>query len=245
MKKFYLHLLVALLPMVALTTFTSCGDDDEKVVVNPSNLQNQGGDNNNQQSHEIIVTVDANGNADGGHRFSRIDETTFLIDGIIYKYEDGYLIVSSYEPSLITSNVEIISRLIYEGFRKRTMFVINIAQNVFKDCNNITSVNTGGSMIDISPSAFFGCVRLKSITLGCDVNNIEQSAFSGCTNLTDVSCYAIEPPTAFSISNNVNLYAFDLFYIKEHTTLHVPAGSVNAYKATEPWKSFKSIVAIE
>ncbi len=34
-----------------------------------------------------------------------------------------------------------------------------------------------------------------------------------------------------------------LFY-SEYATLHVPAESVNAYKAADPWKNFKEIVAL-
>lgn len=30
----------------------------------------------------------------------------------------------------------------------------------------------------------------------------------------------------------------------EYATLHVPASSINAYKTTEPWSSFKEVVAL-
>jgi len=54
--------------------------------------------------------------------------------------------------------------------------------------------------------------------------------------LTDVYCYA----------ENVldtDIDAFNDSYI-EYATLHVPVGSIDAYKAKEPWSKFKSIVKI-
>ena len=55
--------------------------------------------------------------------------------------------------------------------------------------------------------------------------------------MEDVYCYAENVPSTTSD-------AFQDSYI-EYATLHVPAASVNAYKAAEPWKNFKQIVAID
>ena len=63
--------------------------------------------------------------------------------------------------------------------------------------------------------------------------------------MADVYCYATTPPEADDDIYVAHVYAFDLSYIQEHTTLHVPAGSISSYKAKETWKCFKSIVAIE
>ncbi len=58
-----------------------------------------------------------------------------------------------------------------------------------------------------------------------------------CTGLTDVYCYAENVPT----TEDGVFYNSSIAY----AVLHVPSGSVNAYKAATPWKNFKSIVAIE
>ena len=55
--------------------------------------------------------------------------------------------------------------------------------------------------------------------------------------MTDVFCLAEQVP-------NTNSDAFAYSYI-EYTTLHVPAASIEAYRAAEPWKNFKSIVTID
>lgn len=52
--------------------------------------------------------------------------------------------------------------------------------------------------------------------------------------MTDVYCYAENVPST-------NVDAFEGSYI-EYATLHVPKGCIDAYKAVEPWKNFKSIL---
>ncbi len=59
---------------------------------------------------------------------------------------------------------------------------------------------------------------------------------ASCPELTDVYCYATNVP-------NTQFDAFNDSYI-EYATLHVPAESVDAYKAADPWKNFKNIVAL-
>ena len=88
----------------------------------------------------------------------------------------------------------------------------------------------------ISESAFYGCSNLTTITLGRGIGSIARDAFAKCANLTDVYCYAERVTYA-------NKETFNESYI-EYATLHVPVGSIDAYKAKEPWSGFKSIVKI-
>lgn len=62
--------------------------------------------------------------------------------------------------------------------------------------------------------------------------------FSG--SLTDVYCYAPEPPSVSTTEYDGSWdgYPFDQYYIKEHTTLHVPASSVEKYKTALRWSDF-------
>ena len=92
-------------------------------------------------------------------------------------------------------------------------------------------------MTSIGGEAFYGCSGLTSATIGSGIKSIYSLAFASCPELTDVTCYAENVP---------NTYA-DVFkdsYI-ESATLHVLTSAVNAYKAADPWKNFKSIVAID
>ena len=130
-----------------------------------------------EETDEIIVIVDANGNADGGHQFSRIDETTFLIDGLKYKYEDGSLTVIGYDTVFFAESAKIISKLIYNG---RTLNVVGIGERAFLSCSGLTSVTIGEGVTDIGDYAFSGCSGLTSISIPNTVTSIGNSAFYGC-----------------------------------------------------------------
>ena len=92
-------------------------------------------------------------------------------------------------------------------------------------------------MTSIGYGAFQGCRGLTSVIIGSGVKNIGWEAFAQCNELKDVYCLAENVP-------NTNTDAFKDSYI-EYATLHVPTSAVNAYKAADPWKNFKSIVAID
>ena len=134
--------------------------------------------------------------------------------------------------------------------------VTSIGVSAFDGCSGLTRVNIncdsigswfernmsmkevviGDSVTSIGEHAFYNCSGLTSVIIGNSVESIGNSAFRGCSKITDVYCYAEKVPSTESS-------AFGGSYV-EYATLHVPAESIEDYKATEPWSGFGKIVAL-
>lgn len=118
--------------------------------------------------------------------------------------------------------------------------VTAIGENAFFNCKELTSVVVPNSVTAIGNNAFHDCDGLTSVTIGSGVTFIGNFAFGytwgDSKELTDFYCYAEKVP---EIGEDPFLYR-----PIGAATLHVPAGSIDAFKAMEPWKNFKEIVAI-
>ena len=108
--------------------------------------------------------------------------------------------------------------------------VTSIGNSAFNSCSGLTSITIPNSVTSIGNNAFYGCSGLTSVTIGSGMKSIGSRAFAECPELTDVYCYAEQVP---GTSSN----AFANSYI-EYATLHVPAASIELYKAKEPWSLF-------
>ena len=245
MRKYLLLSLMALLPMTALITVTSCSGGDEVVqppVDNNANNDKDGSsgndkDNpsgNNGENLDIHVVVKDDGTTSNGSIFSAIDNQNFYVDYIKYTVTEGHLAVSGYDKTGFKGIAKIISKLTYKG---KTYEVFEIGYMAFLDCTSLTAVTIPNSVTSIGDYAFWYCTSLTSVTIGSGVTSIKYKAFAYCSSLTDVYCYAENVPSADSD-------AFENSSISS-ATLHVPARSVNSYKSRSPWSSFSRIVAIE
>ncbi|MCD8290438.1 MAG: leucine-rich repeat protein, partial [Prevotella sp.] len=108
-----------------------------------------------------------------------------------------------------------------------------MSSNDFSIANNYTNC----TLVDLSrtygytaiPSYSFDYTNLSQVILPSCVESVESHAFYNCSNLSEVSCYAIVPPTVGS----------DAFTgIAEGAVLRVLASSVSLYAEADGWKNF-------
>ncbi|MBQ5936821.1 MAG: leucine-rich repeat domain-containing protein [Bacteroidaceae bacterium] len=111
------------------------------------------------------------------------------------------------------------------------------AKHLYMNGQEIKDLTIPNSIATINNYAFYNCSDLKTITLPGSITSIGHDAFSWCSSLTDVYCDANEVPEAVSS-------AFPYASLKS-ATLHVPAGSIDKYKAQSPWSRFGNIVALQ
>ena len=107
--------------------------------------------------------------------------------------------------------------------------------HLYLNNKEITNLIIPESVTSIGNYAFAKCYRLISITIPSGVTNIGDYAFWFCSNLQNIYCYAEQvTETGDKVFENSNYDAM----------IHVPAASISAYQAAEPWKNFKEIVAL-
>ena len=112
----------------------------------------------------------------------------------------------------------------------QTYAVTAIGTRAFMNHPEMEDFKIPTTVISIGDYAFQGCA-LSSIVIPKGVTSIGNSAFYGCNNLTSVRVFASVP---VAINNNT-------FSNRGSATLHVPAGSKDAYVAAAFWTQFGNI----
>ena len=110
--------------------------------------------------------------------------------------------------------------------------------------SGLESIFIPNSVEKIESYAFFKCAGLTSVTFGSGLSEIAADAFEQTDNLTNIDCKAQTPPAKFNGVRNTNFKTVFSSGVFTNATLKVPADAVDAYKAADPWKSFKTIEAL-
>lgn len=172
------------------------------------------------------------------HCYNLISVT--FADGVRWMDDEVFTECTSLKSIVIPNGVSTLGNsLFYECTNLASVTIPNSVTSIgkmsFMKCTSLTSVVIPDNVNMIDQQAFAFCSGLTSVTIGKKVREIRSGAFESCTGLTDVYCMAENVPQSTS-------YAFEGTDI-HNIVLHVPAGSVDAYKASF-WDNFKEIVAL-
>ena len=120
----------------------------------------------------------------------------------------------------------------------------------FGTCKNLTNIELPSQLERIDNYAFSNCVKLEKIVIPATVSIIGPGAFLNCYELHDIYCLGLTPPVIIEPGKDPDLI-YDvpfkqLFGSTRPTpsscTLHVPAGTLDAYRSAWVWKEFENIV---
>ncbi len=109
---------------------------------------------------------------------------------------------------------------------------------VFNQLNLTTSPKhlvLNDKLVATGMSTFANWSELQTITIGRNVAILGQDCFFGDSLVTDITCYAAQPPLIYDGTFNG---------VPDTATVHVPSGSVAAYKSAQYWSRFR-IVALD
>lgn len=143
---------------------------------------------------------------------------------------------------ILPEKLEIIGRAVFAGCARLQEISIpegtyKIRDNAFLNCFHLAAVTLPSTITTIEERAFENCTALTQIVLPAKLLTLGKLVFSDCGALTDV--YAL-PVIPLGIGDG-----YVPFSGTPKQNLHVPAASVEAYRAANHWKDFQNIIAIE
>jgi len=114
--------------------------------------------------------------------------------------------------------------------------VTSLGDEVFKNCNGLNgSLTLSSTLTSIGVSTFWGCMFTGILNIPSAITHIDIYAFYVGGSFSTINCHNVTPPTGLDSHtfNNTN---------KTTCTLHVPAGSLSAYRAASYWSDFVTII---
>lgn len=183
-----------------------------------------------------------------------LTEITVDSDNEKYELKDGLLYSGTYlvlcPPGLssvtLSESTTSTAQYAFAGNEKLTTLTLpqsieSLADYTFMNCSGLTSLVIPDKVRGIFRGTFCFCSNLESLTLGKSVNSFRDWAFDGCDRLVDLYVLNPEPPEAYF--EREEDYIFTEFML-ENTTVHVPEGSLDKYRASSLWSRFKKIQGI-
>ncbi len=129
--------------------------------------------------------------------------------------------------------------------------ITQILAYAFKNCTNLTTVSLPSTLTTIAFQAFYGCPNITNLVIPSSVQNIYTQAFYDYTGPVNIpsSVTAIESGAFFNATNVTVNWETPLTLssnpfssaLQPNATLHVPTGTVDAYRVANYWKNFGTI----
>lgn len=178
------------------------------------------------------------------------------VDGIYYNLDNTALTASVVSgDDAYSGDVTIPSSVTIDD---QTYSVTSIANNAFKECTGLTSIDIPNTVTSIGYASFYKCNGLTSVTIPNSVTTISEWAFASCSSLTMVTLpsaltslgdYSFRYSSALTtiITDNptpVNVPSADTFTNRANIALYVPQGAKDAYSNANYWSEFNKIVAL-
>ena len=107
----------------------------------------------------------------------------FYVGGIYYEYGESNVYVTHGDQKY-SGSIVIPPSINING---KTLPVIRVTYDAFRDCNELTSVSLPNSIESILNNAFEGCTNLVSIPFPSELKGIGYRAFKGCTKLESIA----------------------------------------------------------
>ena len=137
----------------------------------------------------------------------------------------------------IPNSVQTIGNRAFENSKIKSLVisgsVVNIGNEAFNCCEELESIIVENSNAVYDSRENCNAIietPTNTLIVGCKKtfipNSVRKIEYLSCEGMQDLYCYAERVPVA-----TIN-YPY-------YTTLYVPVGSVEAYKATSPWSKFK------
>jgi len=104
-----------------------------------------------------------------------------------------------------------------------------IGMDCFVADSALVEVNLPSTLERLNRGVFYLCKQLEHIDLPAGLTYVGELCFYRCTNLKDIYCHAVNPP--------VIVDAFD----RNDIVLHVPHGSMEAYRNDPVWGKLQII----
>ena len=165
--------------------------------------------------------------------------TTFDIpDSVYYIGRSAFAYCSNLTSITLSNKLSSIESGLFDNCKALTAIeiphsVTSIGTYAFYGCEGLTSTNIPDGVTSIGINAFCGCKNLTSVSIPNSVTSIGIWAFYICPNLTSVVSQIRNPFEIEGPCFDPNVY--------DNGTLYVPVGTIDKYKAMDPWQKFVNI----